>query len=179
VPAVTLIKSLVDEGVLGRVFHYRAKFLQDWTISSDLPQGGEGLWRLDVSVAGSGVTGDLLAHCIDTALWLNGPDRRSHRDDRDASSRSASTTVTARSSRSASTTRARSLPVPERIAGDLRSDALRARPQGAVHARDQRRARLGLLGPARPASHAVVRSSRRRQLRGWRTCTSPTATIHT
>src|SRR5207248_6591125 len=34
--------------------------------------GGEGLWRLDVNVAGSGVTGDLLAHCIDTALWLNG-----------------------------------------------------------------------------------------------------------
>jgi predicted dehydrogenase len=38
-----------------------------------LPQGGEGLWRLDVSVAGSGVTGDLLAHNIDMALWLNGP----------------------------------------------------------------------------------------------------------
>ena len=31
------------------------------------------MWRLDASVAGSGVTGDLLAHCIDTALWLNGP----------------------------------------------------------------------------------------------------------
>src|SRR5919109_3420936 len=73
VPAVTMIKQLIDEGKLGRIFHYRAKFLQDWTISKDLPQGGEGLWRLDVAVAGSGVTGDLLAHCIDTALWLNGP----------------------------------------------------------------------------------------------------------
>jgi predicted dehydrogenase len=72
VPAVTLAKQLIDEGKLGKIFHYRAKFLQDWTISADLPQGGEGLWRLDVSVAGSGVTGDLLAHCIDTALWLNG-----------------------------------------------------------------------------------------------------------
>jgi myo-inositol 2-dehydrogenase/D-chiro-inositol 1-dehydrogenase len=72
VPAVTLAKQLIDEGRLGRIFHYRAKFLQDWTISSDLPQGGEGLWRLDVNVAGSGVTGDLLAHCIDTAMWLNG-----------------------------------------------------------------------------------------------------------
>ncbi len=72
VPAVTLAKQLIDEGRLGRIFHYRAKFLQDWTISSDLPQGGEGLWRLDVSVAGSGVTGDLLAHAIDTAMWLNG-----------------------------------------------------------------------------------------------------------
>src|SRR5690349_19786385 len=73
VPAVTMAKHMIDDGRLGRIFHYRAKFLQDWTISADLPQGGEGLWRLDVSVAGSGVTGDLLAHCIDTALWLNGP----------------------------------------------------------------------------------------------------------
>ncbi len=72
VPAVTLAKQLVDEGRLGKIFHYRAKFLQDWTISADLPQGGEGLWRLDKAVAGSGVTGDLLAHCIDTAMWLNG-----------------------------------------------------------------------------------------------------------
>jgi myo-inositol 2-dehydrogenase/D-chiro-inositol 1-dehydrogenase len=73
VPAVTLAKELIEEGRLGRIFHYRAKFLQDWTISKELPQGGAGLWRLDVKVAGSGVTGDLLAHCIDTALWLNGP----------------------------------------------------------------------------------------------------------
>src|SRR6059058_6342125 len=73
VPAVVLLKFLLDEGRFGRIFHYRAQFLQDWTISRDLPQGGEGLWRLDVGVAGSGVTGDLLAHCIDTALWLNGP----------------------------------------------------------------------------------------------------------
>lgn len=72
VPAVTLAKQLIDEGRLGRIFHYRAKFLQDWTISPDLPQGGTALWRLDVAAAGSGVTGDLLAHCIDTALWLNG-----------------------------------------------------------------------------------------------------------
>lgn len=72
VPAVTLAKQLIDEGKLGRIFHYRAQFLQDWTISTDLPQGGEALWRLDASVAGSGVTGDLLAHCIDTAIWLNG-----------------------------------------------------------------------------------------------------------
>jgi len=72
VPAVTLAKQLIDEGRLGRIFHYRANFLQDWTISADLPQGGAGLWRLDAASAGSGVTGDLLAHCIDTALWLNG-----------------------------------------------------------------------------------------------------------
>jgi predicted dehydrogenase len=72
VPAVTLAKQIIDSGKLGKIFHYRAKFLQDWTISPELPQGGAGLWRLDVKAAGSGVTGDLLAHCIDTALWLNG-----------------------------------------------------------------------------------------------------------
>ena len=72
IPAVTLAKKLIEEGRLGKIFHYRAKFLQDWTIKSDLPQGGQGLWRLDVAAAGSGVSGDLLAHCIDTAIWLNG-----------------------------------------------------------------------------------------------------------
>jgi len=72
VPAVTLLKALLDEGRFGRIFHYRAKFLQDWTISENLPQGGAALWRLDAAVAGSGVTGDLLAHAIDTAMWLNG-----------------------------------------------------------------------------------------------------------
>lgn len=72
VPAITLAKRLIDEGRIGRVFHYRAKYLQDWTISPELPQGGEGLWRLDAAVAGSGVTGDLLAHSIDTAIWLIG-----------------------------------------------------------------------------------------------------------
>jgi len=72
VPAVSFAKEMIDRGDLGKIFHYRANFLQDWTISSDLPQGGAGLWRLDAKAAGSGVTGDLLAHCIDTALWLNG-----------------------------------------------------------------------------------------------------------
>jgi predicted dehydrogenase len=72
IPAVTLAKQIVDSGKLGKIFHYRANFLQDWTINPDLPQGGDGLWRLDVDAAGSGVTGDLLAHCIDTAMWLNG-----------------------------------------------------------------------------------------------------------
>lgn len=72
VPAVTLAKNIIDSGNLGRIFHYRANFLQDWTIADDLPQGGAALWRLDAKAAGSGVTGDLLAHCIDTALWLNG-----------------------------------------------------------------------------------------------------------
>jgi predicted dehydrogenase len=72
IPAVTLAKQLIESGKLGRIFHYRSVFLQDWTINADLPQGGAGLWRLDSKASGSGVTGDLLSHCIDTAMWLNG-----------------------------------------------------------------------------------------------------------
>jgi myo-inositol 2-dehydrogenase/D-chiro-inositol 1-dehydrogenase len=73
VPALALAMQMIDEGRLGRIFHSRFKFLQDWTMSADLPQGGPGTWRLEAAVAGSGVTGDLLAHCIDAALWLVGP----------------------------------------------------------------------------------------------------------
>ncbi len=73
VPAITLAKQVIDEGRIGRPFHFRATYLQDWTIAEDVPQGGAALWRLDANVAGSGVTGDLLAHSIDTAMWLNGP----------------------------------------------------------------------------------------------------------
>jgi len=73
VPAASLAKQIIDEGKLGRIFHYRAKYLQDYTISPDVPQGGDALWRLDAKVAGSGVTGDLLAHSIDMATWFIGP----------------------------------------------------------------------------------------------------------
>ncbi len=73
VPAISLARQIVEEGRIGRPFHYRALYLQDYTISEDVPQGGDALWRLDAKVAGSGVTGDLLAHSIDTAMWLNGP----------------------------------------------------------------------------------------------------------
>jgi len=73
VPSIALARQVVSEGRIGRPFHYRATYLQDWTISEDVPQGGAALWRLDADVAGSGVTGDLLAHSIDTAMWLNGP----------------------------------------------------------------------------------------------------------
>ena len=42
VPAVTLAKQLIDEGRLGRIFHYRANFLQDWTISAERAAGRHG-----------------------------------------------------------------------------------------------------------------------------------------
>jgi len=72
VPALALAKKIVDEGQLGQIFHYRAKYLQDYTISPNVPQGGDALWRLDAKVAGSGVTGDLISHSVDLAMWLIG-----------------------------------------------------------------------------------------------------------
>lgn len=73
VPAIALARQLVAEGRIGQAYHYRATYLQDWTMNPDVPQGGETLWRLDAASAGSGVVGDLLSHSIDTAMWLNGP----------------------------------------------------------------------------------------------------------
>ena len=72
-PSITLAKQMIDDGALGRVFHYRGTYLQDWTISKEAPFGGPTFWRLDLKDAGSGVTGDLLAHALDVAMWLNGP----------------------------------------------------------------------------------------------------------
>ncbi len=76
VPAIALFKQVIDEGRVGHPFHYRATYNQDYTIGADVPQGGMAMWRLDSKVAGSGVTGDLLAHSIDSAEWLNGPIQR-------------------------------------------------------------------------------------------------------
>ncbi|MDR1923008.1 MAG: Gfo/Idh/MocA family oxidoreductase [Planctomycetaceae bacterium] len=75
VPAIALFKQIVDEGRVGRPFHYRATYNQDYTISKNVPSGGA-LWRLSAKVAGSGVTGDLVAHSVDTAEWINGPIER-------------------------------------------------------------------------------------------------------
>jgi len=68
VPAVLLAKKLIDEGRLGRIFHFRGVFLQDWIIDPNFPL----VWRLDKSIAGSGAHGDLGAHVIDLAHFLVG-----------------------------------------------------------------------------------------------------------
>ena len=68
VPAITLAKQIIEEGRLGKIFHYRSAFLQDWTISPEVPM----IWRLDKDVAGSGVAGDLVSHLLDTARYLIG-----------------------------------------------------------------------------------------------------------
>ena len=68
VPAIALAKKLIDEGRLGRIFHWRAVYLQDWIVNPDFPR----VWRLEKAVAGSGSLGDLGAHIADLALFLVG-----------------------------------------------------------------------------------------------------------
>lgn len=67
-PAMLLAKKLIDEGKLGKIFHVRGVFLQDWIIDPDFPK----VWRLDKKVCGSGSLGDLGAHVIDAARYLAG-----------------------------------------------------------------------------------------------------------
>ncbi|NOZ73155.1 MAG: Gfo/Idh/MocA family oxidoreductase [Chloroflexi bacterium] len=69
VPAIRLIRNLIDEGKLGRIYHFRASYLQEWIMPH---YGTPKIWRLDKSVAGSGALGDLGAHIIDLAHFLVG-----------------------------------------------------------------------------------------------------------
>tara|TARA_Y100000588_G_scaffold394708_1_gene516743 strand:- start:2519 stop:3607 length:1089 start_codon:yes stop_codon:yes gene_type:complete len=68
VPAVALAKKLIEDGRIGKLHHFRARYLQDWAMSSDLHM----LWRFDKKLAGSGALGDLGAHIIDLARHLCG-----------------------------------------------------------------------------------------------------------
>ena len=67
-PAVLLAKKMIDEGKIGKIFHFRGQYLQDFIIDPDFPR----IWRLDKTVAGSGSHGDLGAHVIDLARYLVG-----------------------------------------------------------------------------------------------------------
>jgi predicted dehydrogenase len=68
VPAIAFARQLIDEGRIGRVYHFRALYLQDWTMDPSVPL----LWRMDKDVAGSGVTGDLHSHIVDLSNFLAG-----------------------------------------------------------------------------------------------------------
>lgn len=69
VPAIRQIRKLVDSGLLGQIYHFRAVYLQEWVMAHyDLPM----IWRLQKAVAGSGALGDLGAHIIDLGRYLVG-----------------------------------------------------------------------------------------------------------
>ena len=67
VPAVRLIRELLDAGELGEVVHFRARYLQSWGWEAD-----ENAWRFDPTQAGTGAIGDLGTHIIDLARYLVG-----------------------------------------------------------------------------------------------------------
>ncbi|MEM7340069.1 MAG: Gfo/Idh/MocA family oxidoreductase [Actinomycetota bacterium] len=66
-PAVALAHRLVRDGLLGRIYHVRAAYLQSWG-GPDTPL----LWRFQGDVAGSGAHGDLNAHIIDAVRFITG-----------------------------------------------------------------------------------------------------------
>ncbi len=66
-PAVAFAKKLIAEGRLGDVYHYHGAYLQDWIMDPNFPL----VWRLDKKTAGSGALGDIGAHAIDLARYLN------------------------------------------------------------------------------------------------------------
>jgi len=68
VPAVRLARELIEQGKLGRIYHFRACYLQEWIADENFPM----VWRLDKSIAGSGALGDLGSHIIDLARFLIG-----------------------------------------------------------------------------------------------------------
>lgn len=68
VPAIQLAKRLIDDGQLGRIFHWRAAYQQDWIIDPEFPL----TWHLQKEHAGSGPHGDLNSHSIDLAHFLVG-----------------------------------------------------------------------------------------------------------
>jgi len=67
-PAVTFAKELIERGLIGTIYHWRAVYLQDWIMDPNFPL----VWRLQKSRAGSGSHGDLNAHIIDLARYLVG-----------------------------------------------------------------------------------------------------------
>ena len=69
VPAVRMIRDLIDQGAFGRIYHFRAMYLQEWIMPH---YGTPIIWRLEKDVAGSGALGDLGAHIIDLAHYLVG-----------------------------------------------------------------------------------------------------------
>jgi len=69
IPAVAFAKKLIEDGVLGdKIYHYRARYAQDWIADPNFPL----VWRLQSDIAGSGAHGDINAHIIDIGRYLLG-----------------------------------------------------------------------------------------------------------
>jgi len=67
-PAVVLAKQLIDEGKIGRIFHWRGAYLQSWLVDPNFPL----TWHLRKETAGSGAQAGINSHCVDLARFLVG-----------------------------------------------------------------------------------------------------------
>ena len=67
-PAIVLAKKMISEGKLGRIYHLRSSYQQDWLANPDTQMG----WQLDHELSGGGPHIDLGSHCIDLAHHLVG-----------------------------------------------------------------------------------------------------------
>ncbi len=68
VPAIVQARQLIESGRLGKIYHWRAVYLQEWGMDPKMPIS----WRFQKDIAGSGSLGDLGAHIIDLARFLVG-----------------------------------------------------------------------------------------------------------
>jgi predicted dehydrogenase len=68
IPAIVLAKKMIGEGALGQIYHYRARYAQDWIADPEYPL----VWRLQKNLSGSGTHGDINAHIIDLGRYLVG-----------------------------------------------------------------------------------------------------------
>jgi predicted dehydrogenase len=67
-PAIMLAKRLVDEGKIGRIYHWRGAYLQSWIMDPTFPL----TWHLRKDTAGAGPQYDLNSHNVDLARFLVG-----------------------------------------------------------------------------------------------------------
>ena len=67
-PAVALAKRMIEAGEIGRIYHYRGTYLQDWIVDPEFPR----VWRLEKAKAGSGSLGDIGSHSLDLSRYLVG-----------------------------------------------------------------------------------------------------------
>ena len=68
VPAVRKARLMIEQGALGQIHHFRARYCQDWLADPEHPR----VWRLQKALAGSGALGDLGSHIVDLARFLVG-----------------------------------------------------------------------------------------------------------
>lgn len=67
-PAIRLARQLIDEGEIGRIFHWRGAYLQSWIVDHLFPL----TWHLQRETAGAGPHNDLNSHSVDLARYLAG-----------------------------------------------------------------------------------------------------------